>query len=104
MDRGSFLATEQGAGARMIGTMSDVTERKREQQAFASARAEARVTLDSISDAVIRTDLDGKVQYLNPVACRLTGRAPEHATGAALSDVMRILYWEHDDSAVESIR
>lgn len=101
VDRGSFLAAEHGAGTRMIGTMSDVTERKREQQAFASARAEARVTLDSISDAVIRTDLDGKVQYLNPVACRLTGRAPEHAIGAALPDVMRILFWESDESAVE---
>jgi PAS domain-containing protein len=34
---------------------------------------DAQVTLDSIGDAVLSTDLAGNITYLNPVAERMTG-------------------------------
>jgi len=93
IDRGSFIATA-GPGPRMIGTMADVTERKREQQAFARAREQAQVTLDAISDAVIRIDADARVEYINPQACRLVGCGADDALGRPLDEVLRVSVWD----------
>ena len=51
----------------------------------------ARVTLDSIGDAVITTDMHGKVDYLNPVAERLTQWTLAEARGRPLSEVCSLL-------------
>ena len=49
------------------------------------------VTLHSIGDAVITTDADGDVNYLNPVAERLTGWDSTGAHGLALPEVFNIV-------------
>jgi len=46
---------------------------RRAQQHAARSSELVRVTLASIGDAVITTDTDGRVTYMNPVAERLTG-------------------------------
>jgi len=51
----------------------------------------AQVTLDSIGDAVLTTDLAGNVTYLNPVAERMTAWSASEAVGRPLQDVMRII-------------
>jgi PAS domain S-box-containing protein len=56
-----------------------------------AAREVARVTLRSIGDAVIATDLAAKVIYLNPVAAALTGWSEAEATGKPLDAVFRIV-------------
>src|SRR4051794_5901498 len=50
-----------------------------------------RVTLSSIADAVIATDIHGKVTFLNPVAQTLCGWSAEEAIGAPLSRVFHIV-------------
>jgi PAS domain S-box-containing protein len=50
-----------------------------------------QVTLSSIGDAVIATDAEGKVSFLNPVAQALTGWNREDAAGVALETVFRII-------------
>jgi PAS domain S-box-containing protein len=50
-----------------------------------------RVTLRSIGDAVITTDTDGRVTYLNDVAVSLTGWTTREAIGRPLEDVFRIV-------------
>lgn len=50
----------------------------------------AEVTLHSIGDAVITTDENGTVQYLNPVAERLTGWSLQEAGGQPLSTVLQL--------------
>lgn len=49
-----------------------------------------RVTLTSIGDAVIATDLDGRVTLINTVACDLTGWSND-ALGEPLESVFRII-------------
>jgi len=51
----------------------------------------AQVTLQSIGDAVITTDRDGCIDYLKPVAERLTGWSSVAACGERLGSVMRLL-------------
>jgi PAS domain S-box-containing protein len=54
-------------------------------------RERLRVTLASIGDAVLSTDADGRITYLNPVAERLVGWTAEEAAGRPLSDVFRVV-------------
>jgi PAS domain S-box-containing protein len=51
---------------------------------------ELRVTLESIGDAVIAADPEGKVTLLNPVAQRLTGWSTKEAFGQPLGIVFNI--------------
>lgn len=50
-----------------------------------------RVTLASIGDAVIATDCDGRVTFMNSVAESLTGWTQAEALGQLLPDVFRIV-------------
>src|SRR5688572_30319917 len=50
-----------------------------------------RVTLDSIGDAVIATDTEGRVTFLNPVAESLTGWTQNEAAGVTLEQVFKII-------------
>jgi diguanylate cyclase (GGDEF)-like protein/PAS domain S-box-containing protein len=51
----------------------------------------ANVTLDSIGEAVLRTDLQGKVTYLNRKAEEMTGWRREEARGRSMADVLRLI-------------
>ncbi|HCE2133707.1 TPA: EAL domain-containing protein [Vibrio parahaemolyticus] len=61
--------------------------RNREQQLVEVFR-HARITLDSIGDAVITTDKECKVTYLNPTAELLIGMSISDAEGLVIEDVM----------------
>ncbi|MBN2602051.1 MAG: PAS domain S-box protein [Candidatus Marinimicrobia bacterium] len=60
-------------------------------RALYQSQEEFHVTLQSIGDAVITTDHDGKVKYLNPVAEQLTGWNAKRAIGKPLEKVFRII-------------
>lgn len=49
------------------------------------------LTLDSIGDAVITTDMNGSVTRMNPVAEELTGWKSNNATGRSLPDIFKII-------------
>jgi PAS domain S-box-containing protein len=54
----------------------------------------SRVTLASIGDAVITTDTEGRVTFLNPVAESLTGWTQGEAVGVPLEKVFAIVHPE----------
>lgn len=89
-DNGSFLTDADGKAYRMIGTMSDVSERRRQESALSHEKELAQVTLHAIGDGVIRTDANGRVEYLNPVAERLTGWTLHEAAGRPIGEVFRV--------------
>ncbi|MGC9365375.1 MAG: PAS domain S-box protein [Fidelibacterota bacterium] len=55
------------------------------------SRQEFRTTLYSIGDAVITTDIRGKIKYLNPVAAELTGWRERQVVGKPLRRVFKII-------------
>jgi diguanylate cyclase (GGDEF)-like protein/PAS domain S-box-containing protein len=73
------------------GTIFDISERKRAETAMFEEKEKAQITLQSIGDAVITTDAEGRIEYLNPVAEDLTGWESQEAHGKPLSDVLEIL-------------
>jgi diguanylate cyclase (GGDEF)-like protein/PAS domain S-box-containing protein len=75
----------------VLGISLDVTERVNTQQELFEQKERAQVTLNSITDAVITTDVDGIVDYMNPAAEALTGCSIEDARGRILGDVFEVV-------------
>ena len=67
----------------------------------ASVRRELMITLNSIGDAVIATDVDGRVVRMNPVAETLTGWSAAEAVGKPITEVFRVVA-EGSRATVES--
>ena len=82
---------ESGRHVGEISVIRDITDEKRAEEALFAEQERARVTLDSIGDGVITTDTAGTVEYLNPVAEKLTGWKSGEARGCRLDEVFRIL-------------
>jgi PAS domain S-box-containing protein len=70
---------------------AEILERQRSQEALREQRERLRVTLASIGDAVIATDSNGRVDFMNPVSEFLTGWQQAEATGKPLEEVFRII-------------
>ena len=69
-----------------------IGEAMRRAQVRAGERGEIlRVTLNSIGDAVISTDMQGRITYLNAVAESLTGWSNADARGRPLGEVFNII-------------
>ncbi len=66
-------------------------ERDRMDRVLAEQRKWLRTTLSSIGDAVIATDMRGKISFLNPVAEHLTGWTFQDAFKQDLNKVFRIV-------------
>lgn len=81
----------QGELSGYVGTITDISDRKRLEFELEAEKEMAQVTLDSIGDAVITTDDTGCVHYLNPVAEAMTGWTAETARGLPLDQVFQII-------------
>ncbi len=71
-------------------TLRSMIERAANADALFEEKERAQVTLKSIGDAVISTDVDGRVTYLNTVAESMTGWSLQEAAGRPLEQVFRI--------------
>jgi PAS domain S-box-containing protein len=76
-----------GVGANQTAIM---LQRRYIEDQVRAQREWLRVTLDSIGDAVIATDRDGRVTFLNSVAKELTGWTSEDALGKPLATVFPV--------------
>ncbi|MEI9864687.1 MAG: PAS domain-containing protein [Limisphaerales bacterium] len=72
----------------MLGNVSGLYKKSLEATEFRAN--ELQVTLEPIGDAVIATDAEGKVEFLNPVAETLTGWTKTEARGKKLTEVFPI--------------
>jgi PAS domain S-box-containing protein len=73
------------------GLREEISERKRVEKALRESQQRWAVTLSSIGDAVIASDMDGRVTFLNPVAERLTGWSLAVAAGRPVKEIFRIV-------------
>lgn len=67
-------------------------EKERMFQAQQRSEENLQITLNSIGDAVIATDTDGRITRMNPVAQKLTGWSVEDARGQFLTEVFHIIH------------
>ncbi|TMQ69546.1 MAG: PAS domain S-box protein [Candidatus Eisenbacteria bacterium] len=88
------ISSVRGENGEIIGvskTARDITEIKRAGRALAAQQEWFRVTLASIGDAVIATDAEGGVTFLNGATEQLTGWSQAEAIGRPLADVFHIV-------------
>src|SRR5216684_2966 len=71
--------------------LHNMLERTANAEALFIEKERAQVTLNSIGDAVISTDVAGNVTYLNPVAEAMTGWTSTEALGRSFGEVFRII-------------
>ena len=91
IDNCRVVRDKQGRVSGFEGTLTDVTERKKAETAVFQAKERAQVTLQSIGDAVITTDSDGRIDYMNPVAESLTGWENREAEGQLIANVLTVV-------------
>jgi PAS domain S-box-containing protein len=84
----AILAARQRAERDLMGAKAALEKRSDELQL---QRQWFEVTLASIGDAVITTDIQGRVTFLNPVAENLTGWKLGDARGQPLTTVFKIV-------------
>ena len=83
VDRGYIARDSAGVAVRMIGSMTDVTERSRSEAAI---RFQAQL-LNAVQQAVVATDPDGFVIFWNKFAELLYGWTPEEAVGRTIAEL-----------------
>ena len=86
-----YLLQERLDGYSLSKALNNMLERSAHAEALFLERERAQVTLNSIGDAVISTDIAGNVTYLNAVAESMTGWSRQEACGRPLQEVLRII-------------
>jgi diguanylate cyclase (GGDEF)-like protein/PAS domain S-box-containing protein len=86
-----YLIKGQVDARALLRALRYAVERKRMQEELFEEKERALVTLNSIGDAVICTDISGNITFLNLVAVRMTGWSLGEAAGKPMSEVFRVL-------------
>ncbi len=101
-DRVQFLQLYLGVAVLMPMIVAILlAEQKRAEEALQSEKERAEVTLQSIGDAVITTDEDGLIRFINPVAEEITGWSQQDAIGQPVDTIFNIID-EEDGTPAES--
>ncbi|MFI2811613.1 MULTISPECIES: EAL domain-containing protein [unclassified Microbulbifer] len=88
--RASVARNIRGEALYILAQVEDIDWRKRSEQGLLEAKERLQVTLASITDAVISTDAQMRVNYMNPMAENLTGWLGRDAEGRPLDAVCHV--------------
>jgi diguanylate cyclase (GGDEF)-like protein/PAS domain S-box-containing protein len=86
-----YLLEDDLDGYLLPKALRNMLERASNAEALFREKERAQVTLDSIGDAVVCTDVSGNVTFLNPIAEALTGWSAGGAIGRPFIQVLRII-------------
>ncbi|UCE62195.1 MAG: PAS domain S-box protein [Phycisphaerales bacterium] len=83
VDRGYLVRDSSGRAIRMIGAMTDISERKRAEDALRFTQ----FAVDRASDAAFWIKPDGNFFYVNEAACRSLGYSRDELLSMSVSDI-----------------
>ncbi|MBA7854587.1 diguanylate cyclase [Enterobacter sp. RHBSTW-00901] len=86
---------KQGEVERLLGINMDMTEVKQLNEALFQEKERLHITLDSIGEAVLCTDIDMNVTFMNPVAEKMSGWLQTEAIGQPILTVLHITFGEN---------
>jgi PAS domain S-box-containing protein len=86
-----YSRDKDGQVREILGSATDITEQKKVEEQLRESEENLKITLNSIGDAVISTDLKGKIIRMNPVAEAMTGWSIDESQGKPLNKIFRII-------------
>jgi diguanylate cyclase (GGDEF)-like protein/PAS domain S-box-containing protein len=86
-----YLLDDDFDGYLLPKALRNMIERASNVEALFREKERAQVTLNSIGDAVVSTDIAGNVTFLNPIARAMTGWSTDEALGRPFEEVFRIV-------------
>lgn len=87
----AFIRDDSGKAIKTVAIVEDISERKKIQRELQDREQNLAVTLQSIGDGVIVTDINGLVTNMNIIAEKLTGFSFKEAKGKNLTQVFNII-------------
>ncbi len=75
---------------RTLALKQELDDHEETTQQLFEEKQRAHITLESITDAVVTTDKNSIVNYINPAACRMVGLSQEEALGKNVVSVLRL--------------
>ncbi len=98
MDRGKVMSRDSaGKPLRMVGAISDITERKRTEEALVSSEEKLRVILDSAAEGIYGIDLNGRCTFCNTSAIRMLGYSS--STDTLGKNMHELVHHSHQDGS-----
>jgi PAS domain S-box-containing protein len=91
LEKGTGVKNSKGKIIRIEGFIQDITNLVNAENELIRAHNRLDVTLKSIGDAVITTDTQAKITFMNPVAQELTGHETASASGKHISDILKLI-------------
>ena len=76
---------------RFVGSLTDIERRKQAEALLFEEKERAQVTLASIADAVVTVDTAGRIEFMNPIAERLTGWPLDEARHRPVAEVFAVV-------------
>jgi PAS domain S-box-containing protein len=83
-----MIVYQRGAAARLVGSLRDITDRKRVETELRASEARVRAILDTAFDAVISIDSAGRIVEFNNAATRIFGFSRADAIGRTLAELI----------------
>lgn len=84
----SVIRDASGAIAHLVALVTDMTERRRAQEAIVAQTDLLRTVTDTATTAIFMVDRSGRVTFVNPAAETMTGFAQHELRGRVLHDLV----------------
>jgi two-component system cell cycle sensor histidine kinase/response regulator CckA len=89
--RGTTLRDDRGEPYKMIGSITDITERKRAEEALRESEQRFRALFEGASEGVFQSTPGGQYRLANPALAKMLGYASSQELIAGVTDIGRQL-------------
>ena len=101
-EQAEIMYDQQGKAIRMIGTVQDITERKRSEAALRESEKRMRAIVDTAVEGIITINLRGIIESFNQAAERIFGYASKDVVGKNIKMLMPDPYHSEHDGYLEN--